>query len=474
MHSLRTQLSLAIVFVVLLTVALISFLSNSLINRQFESYIAERQKARAANIAENLGQYYDDAADAWDLTSVHALSMYALSDGYILKLRDAAGGDLWDTENHDMGACRQIMGEISERMADHGESGAFATQSYALTRDGRKIGDATIKYYGPFFLSESDFSFLRALNAILIGIGALSLFLSLMTGRLLAQRIARPIRKTARIAEQIAAGRYDVRFEGRTKTRELHDLVCAIERLASALAKQEDLRKQLTADVAHELRTPLTTLGAHLEAILEGVWDPTPERLKGCHEEILRLDKMVADLERLALMESDYLKLELSPVNLRALAGTVCDNFAGRLAAKGLRLEIEGADAIVLADRDRLGGVMTNILSNAVKYTPAGGEIRVFVGDGRDAGTFTAEDNGPGIPEAELPFVFERFYRADKSRNRATGGAGIGLAIVKSIVAAHGGSVSAENRPEGGCRFTVTLPKRAGRRFRPAGRDGPA
>ncbi|MDR2771050.1 MAG: HAMP domain-containing protein [Clostridiales Family XIII bacterium] len=459
LRSLRTQLSLAIVLVVLLTVALISFLSNSLINRQFEAYIAEQQRAHAASIAENLGQYYDSAADAWDLTYVHALSMYALSDGYIIKVCDAEGGGVWDTENHDMGACRQIMGEISARMTDHGASGEFASQSYELTRDGRKIGAATIKYYGPFFLSESDFSFLHALNAILLGIGALSLLFSLMTGRLLAQRIARPIRKTARIAEQIAAGRYDVQFEGRTRTRELHDLVCSINRLASALAKQEDLRKQLTADVAHELRTPLTTLGAHLEAMLEQVWEPTPERLKSCHEEILRLGKMVADLERLELMENDGLKSEKSPVDLRALSGTVCDNFAGQLAAKGLRLETGGEDATVCADKDKLGGVMTNLLSNAVKYTPEGGTIRVLTRDTREAGIITVEDNGPGIPEAELPFIFERFYRADKSRNRATGGAGIGLAIVKSVVAAHGGSVTAENRAEGGCRFTVTLPK---------------
>jgi signal transduction histidine kinase len=452
---------LAGVLVVLLTVALISLLSDFFINRQFEDYVSERQKARAASIAENLAQYYDVSADAWDLSAVHALSMYSLSDGYIIKLRDAAGGDVWDAENHDMETCRRIMGEISERMAGRGENGAFASQSYTLARDGRNIGAATINSYGPFFLNESDFTFLYALNAILIGVGALSLLLSLIAGRFLAQRIARPIRKTARIAEQIAAGRYDVRFEGRTKTLELHDLVCAINRLASALAKQEALRKQLTADVAHELRTPLATIASHVEAILEGVWEATPERLKSCHEEILRLCNTVTDLERLERAENDRLTLEKSPVDLRVPAKIACDNFAGRLAAKGLSLETEGEEAIVPADRDRLGGVMANLISNAVKYTPEGGKIRVVIRDFKDAGTFTVEDNGPGIPEAELPFVFERFYRADKSRNRATGGAGLGLAIVKGIVAAHGGEVTAENRAEGGCRFCVRLPKQA-------------
>jgi signal transduction histidine kinase len=459
MRGLRTQLSLVIVFVVLVTVALIGFLSDFFIGRQFEAYIADRQQARARNIAENIEPYYNGDTDEWDLASVHALSMYALYDGYILSVYDADGAVVWDTENHDMAACHLIMGEISERMAAHGKSGEFAFRTYELTQNGRKIGAAAIRYYGPFFLSESDFSFLFALNAILIGIGALSLVFSFVIGRLLAQRIARPIRKTADIARQIAAGRYDVQFESRTKTLELQDLVSAINHLAEALSAQERLRKQLTADVAHELRTPLATLGSHLEAMTEGLWEPTPARLKSCHEEILRLGGIVADLERLERAENGERKPLKTPVRLRALAETVCDNFAGQLAAKNLRLETEGADVIVPADRDRLGGVMNNLLSNAIKYTPEGGEIRVIIEDTADAGVFAVEDNGPGIPAHELPYVFERFYRADKSRNRNTGGAGIGLAIVKSVVAAHGGVVTAENRAGGGCRFTVTLLK---------------
>ncbi|MDR1574126.1 MAG: HAMP domain-containing protein [Clostridiales Family XIII bacterium] len=459
MHSLRTQLSLVIAFVVLITVALTGFLSNFFISRQFEAYLADRQQARAQNIAENIEPYYNGLTDEWDLASVHALSMYSLYDGYILSVYDDKGDVVWETENHDMETCHLIMSEISERMAAHGKSGEFALRSYDLMQNGRKIGSATLRYYGPFFLSESDFSFLFALNAILIGIGALSLAFSFVIGRFPAQRIARPIRKTADIARQIAAGRYDVRFESRTKTPELQDLVSAINHLASALAAQERLRKQLTADVAHELRTPLATLGSHLEAMTEGLWEPTPARLKACHEEILRLGSIVADLERLERAENDERKPEKTPLHLRALVEAVCDNFAGQLAAKNLRLETAGADAVVSADRDKLGGVLHNLLSNAIKYTPEGGEIRVIIEDAADAGILAVEDNGPGIPAHELPYVFERFYRADKSRNRNTGGAGIGLAIVKSVVAAHGGSVTAENRADGGCRFTVKLPK---------------
>jgi signal transduction histidine kinase len=358
-----------------------------------------------------------------------------------------------------MNACEQIMEDISKRMSVHGRIGAFTSRSYVLSQKGQRIGIVTVKYYGPFFFSESDFTFLNALNIVLIIIGVLSLVFSFAAGWLLARRITRTIRKTADIAGQIAAGRYDARFEGQTKTRELQELVDAINHLATALAGQENLRKRLTADVSHEIRTPLTTLGSHIEAMIEGIWEPTPERLKSCHEEIRRLTKMVSDLERLERADTGNLKLKKTPMDLLALAKTVCDNFAGQLAGKSQRLEIAGTETVVPADRDRIGGIITNLVSNAVKYTPEGGEINVFIQDSPSAGLFIIEDDGPGISEHELPFIFERLYRADKSRNRDTGGAGIGLAIVKSIVTAHDGTVTVENLKDGGCRFTVKLPK---------------
>lgn len=462
-RALRTQLSLAIVVVVLVTVALISFMSNTLIHRQFEAYVTERQRLRAETIADNVSQYYNGLTNEWDLPAIHALSMYSLYDGYILKIYGARGAAVWDAESHDMAQCQQVVGEISRRMAAHGASGDFETLDYDLTQSGQKIGSASVKYYGPFFFSESDFTFLSSLNLILLAAGALSLAFSFVAGWFLARRIARPIRRTVDVALQIASGHYDIQFESQTKTRELRGLVSAINHLAEALARQKQLRKQLTADVAHELRTPLTTLGSHLEAMIERVWEPTPERLKSCHEEILRLGKMVEDLERLERAENDHLTLVKAPVSLYELTQTVCDNFAAEFANKRLRLEIktpDGAAPVAYADKDRIGGVVSNLVSNAIKYTPEDGEVSILVRETPDAALFVIEDTGPGVPEAELPYIFERFYRADKSRNRGTGGAGVGLAIVKSVVEAHGGTVSAENRPGGGCRFTVRLPVR--------------
>jgi signal transduction histidine kinase len=211
------------------------------------------------------------------------------------------------------------------------------------------------------------------------------------------------------------------------------------------------------------------------------VWEPTPERLNSCHEEILRLGKMVSDLERLERAEADNLQLDKTETDLLALSRTVTDNFAGALSKKNLHLDIEGAASVVPIDKDRITGVIGNLISNAVKYTPDGGDIRITVEDTGEAGILSIEDTGIGISGDDLPYIFERFYRADKSRTRSvagtasnvnapsaadtageaggTGGAGIGLAIVKSVVTAHGGEVTVQSEPGKGSRFTIRLPK---------------
>ncbi|MDR0424006.1 MAG: HAMP domain-containing protein, partial [Clostridiales Family XIII bacterium] len=362
--SLRAQLSLSFTIVVLITVSLFCLFSFRSIDRQFAAYMESQQSSKTASIVDNLGLQYDAAADEWDLDSVYALGMLSLSDGYIIKVYGAGGESVWDAENHEMEQCEHLMTSIALRMEEHGAPGDFVAHDFPIMQDGRRIGSVAISYFGPYFLNENDFGFISSLYYLLALIGAGSLLLAFAAGFVLARRISRPVARTADIAKQIAAGNYDIRFEGETKTKELHNLVSSINHLADALDAQKKLKRQLTADVAHELRTPLATLGTHLEAMIEGVWEPTPERLSSCHEEILRLGKMVADLERLEQAESGNLQLEKVPVDLLVLAHSVCGNFAGELANKKLRLDIVGRSVNVMADRDRIRGVIGNLMSN--------------------------------------------------------------------------------------------------------------
>jgi len=459
MQTLKRQLSLTIVFLVFVTVSLISFVSNTMIRHKFESYVTKRQEEKSRSIVETMEMLYNRETADWNRDSIHTLGMNVLQEGYIIKVSDAEGQIVWDAENHDMSYCHEVMSQIERRMKSYGTPGEFVTKNYSLTQGGQPVGGMDIIYFGPFFLNESDFSFLNSLNLIIVLIGLAALAVAFVIGGVLARRIAAPVAETAKAARDIAAGHYDVKARDNTKTRELHNLVGAINQLAAALSEQENLRKCLCADVAHELRTPLTTLGTHLEAMIEGIWEATPERLRSCHEEIERLGKLVSDVENLQRVESDNLKLRKKPVELLTLAKSVGQSFEGILAQKGLKLMISGEETTADADPDRIRSVLVNLISNAVKYTEAGGEITIRTADQAEKSRIVVEDTGPGITQAELPRIFERFYRADRSRNRETGGSGIGLAIVKAVVTAHGGSVRAENVTPHGARFIVEIGK---------------
>lgn len=459
MRSLRTQLSLAILFVLLVMVSFVTMLANHVVNRQFEHYHAIQEQKRRETIASDLSEQYQPLLGGWHTDYLHVLGMYSLQDGYLVTVYDVSGNTVWDAEHHDMDLCRKIMNDISIRMDGQDTGGGFTTTTYDLVQGGQAVGHLSIKSYGPYFYQETDFQFIHALNVLLPVMGLVSCLFSVVTGAFLAHRITRPITKTAEIAKQIAGGNYRTRFEGGTRTKELGMLVSSINDLAGALDKQESYRVQLTADIAHELRTPLTTVRAHLEAMVEGLWDATPQRLRSCLDEVSRLGGLVADLDRLASLESGSLKLNLAPADLFELAQSAAASFEKEAHQKGVTINVEGSRPTVPADRDRLFQVMANLLSNAVKYTQENGHITVTVADRDENGIISIADDGMGMAAEDLPHIFERFYRTDQSRSRKTGGAGIGLTIVKSIVEAHGGKIEVESSLGAGSCFTMILPK---------------
>jgi signal transduction histidine kinase len=234
--------------------------------------------------------------------------------------------------------------------------------------------------------------------------------------------------------------------------------------MADALECAEQLRRTMVSDVAHELRTPLTNMRGYLEAISDGVISPTPATISSLHEEALLLNRLVDDLQDLALADAGQLRLWRCPTDLGLLAEQAVAVFRPRMDLKGVVCALRVAPGLPLADLDaeRVGQVLRNLLNNALMYTPAGGVVTVEVRE-RGGGAIPAlevsvEDTGVGIAPDDLPLVFERFYRADRSRNRSTGGAGLGLTIVRRLVEAHGGDVTVNSTLGVGSRFTFTIP----------------
>lgn len=459
--TLRTQLSAGFLLISLATVAAVSLLANLFITKQFSAYVAAQQKAFADSLASGLSYPYDPAADRWNEEYIHGVGMYAMADGYFIRVYDDAGSLVWDAESHDMAACSAIRAEMQTKMTQMGQAGngSFLTAEYPLLLDGQKIGTAEISYYSPYFYNENAFRFVDALNGILLWVGLVSLVGAAAAAFFFARRISRPLARAADAARQISAGNYAVRIGSSAAAQELFELSAAVDQMAAILEQQEMLRRRLTTDVAHELRTPLASVSAHLEAMEEGVWEPTPERLKSCREEIARLAELVSDLQKLSQTEAESLKLEKEPVDLAELACAAKSAFAAQLAEAKLRCRVESAPCRVESDRKRIRQVMANLLSNAIKYSEPGGEIVLRVGEASDTAFFSVTDQGIGIAPEDQSWIFERFYRTDASRSRKTGGTGVGLTISRAIVRAHGGEISVQSTPGEGSCFTVRLPK---------------
>lgn len=460
-YSLRTMIAVRFVFLVLAVIFLISIAANLLISRQFEKYVEEQQKIKAEELAQNLSYQYDNAADEWNLDYIHGLGMYALDEGYIIKLYDVDENVVWDAENHDMTHCAQMMETISVRMQENRPElqGEFVTHRFELKQEGFVTGFLDISYYSPYYMNENEFRFMEALNRILIAASIFSLLGAVVMGLILANSIAKPIAKTVEITEQISDGDYSIRFKDSVRTQELFGLTQAVNQMAETLDEQETMRKRLTSDVAHELRTPIANVSSYLEAIIEGVWEPTPERMQNCYDELKRISRLVSDLERLQQVENENLKLHKTEEDLAELIQAVIRNFEKQLEEKNLHCTVMGSHAGAFVDRNRMQQVITNLISNAVKYSNENGNIRIVIEDGTDTVVIRVEDDGIGIAEQDLKFIFERFYRTDRSRNRRTGGVGIGLAIAKKIVQAHGGKIRAESQVGHGSSFIVVLPK---------------
>ncbi|MGH2361621.1 MAG: sensor histidine kinase, partial [bacterium] len=275
----------------------------------------------------------------------------------------------------------------------------------------------------------------------------------------LFRRVVDPVREMEAMAARIAAGDYGARVSARSDD-ELGALADSLNRMAESLATLERLRKDLVANVAHELRTPLTNLRGYLEAIREGVAPVSTETIGSLHEDVMRLVRLVDALHALTLLDARLPRLQLEEVDLRTLLDRLVDRYRALFVARDIAVEKQLTTGRVRADRDLISQAAQNLLDNALKYTPEGGQIAVATSSANGVIRIAVSNTGDGIAREDLPFIFERFFRGEKSRSRESGGAGIGLAIVKEVAGVHGGQVGADSA-DGLTTVWFTVPTRA-------------
>jgi signal transduction histidine kinase len=484
--TLQNRLALTYALFISLALGILTLVINFFTGRIFAVLIRDNIIEKSGEIVRVIGDQYEPLLPGFDIPSIETMGMYFVHEGYIITVEDERGGPVWDARSCDMRQCVEAIRGITERMEGRFRlNGGLRKEQYPLESGGKTTGAVTIETYGPYFYSETETRFLTSINRLLLIATLLLTLFSIAVSILLARAIARPLNRAGEAARRIAQahapwtlrsraleagdrGRPLVRIPERYRTRELAELSRSINDLAAELEEAERRQKQLSADIAHELRTPLACLQGDIEAMIDGVYEPDRKHLESCHEEIMRLSGLVRDLNTLAGLEWERLELNKTEFDLARLLRATADQFRAAAAEKGIEIGLNLRESPVCADYDRLKQVFVNILSNAVKYS-GGGRISIGVTEGGGPGERFWEaavaDTGIGIGENDLPHIFERFYRSDKSRSRSTGGAGIGLAIAAAIVHAHGGKIGAEARGAGGTLFRVALralPREAG------------
>jgi len=307
-------------------------------------------------------------------------------------------------------------------------------------------------------LNPADKDFLRSVNFSILLSSLTVGVLALVLGSLLFRQITSPLRALSLSAQAIADGDFGRRIDIRSED-EIGRVARSFNQMAESLAQADAQRRNMIADIAHELRTPLTVVQGNLEALMDGVYDLTPENVAAIHKQSVVLSRLVADLRDLALAEAGQLRLDMKSIALEDLIVQASEGLDVQASEKNIQLKIETAENLpnVEADEQRIIQVLFNLISNALRHTPVGGTITISaeLRDGRVL--VSVRDTGKGISPEDLPHVFERFYRADRSRARSTGGSGLGLTISKQIVELHGGKIWAQSWLGVGSTFTFSL-----------------
>ena len=395
LKSINSKLIISFTLIMIATILSIKLFVNTIFKDSFEKYVDDSNKVEVNHLIEfDLKNLYTN--ESWNTEFIENLGIEAIRKGIAIEIYDKNDNKVWSVFEDEKVLSDKTLNDISKNM--------------------KSIEKQWDNYFEELKVDINDDE-----GNILVGYAYIGHYAS-------------------------------------TYYMEIDDLINSINKLSNELNDQENLRKQLTGDIAHELRTPLTSIKGHLDAIIVGIWEPTNERLNSINEEVKRITNLVDELRKLAKFDSGKDNLNKEIVNLKNYIKSIAYNYEGKALEKNIVIKYQLENIEALIDKEKFAQVIINILSNAIKYNNGNNAIYIKVFKKNNSINISIKDSGIGIPKSEYKNIFERFYRLDKSRGANEKGAGVGLTIAKSIVNAHGGEIEVYSEINKGSEFIISLP----------------
>lgn len=457
--NLSKKMILFFVSLVVVSILIISSISNIMINRSFKSYLNEEREDKFEKIYTEINNLYIDSDLKLDSME---LKHFALSNDIIITITDLDK----NVEYRSDGLTKRGMHGPNMHGGRHRQDNNqvesddnLIEKSYTLYQGKEPMGYLLIGYIDNAYLTDSANLFKSALFRSFIISGFITILIGLIISIIFSRRLTKPLIRIKNTANEIEEGDLDASSNVDTDIIEIIELSNSINFLGQTLKNQEDIRKRYALDISHELRTPLTTLQTHLEAIMDGVWEASRDNLEILLSETRRLNSLIDNLKDSFTEEEYKVHLNKSRFNISNVVKDTITAFLPSYNNKGYNLRYDIEDNIeVFMDKNKFKQILNNLLSNSSRYLKENGEVYIDLKSSKEELTLIVEDNGIGIKEEDLPFLFNRFFRIDSSRNKETGGRGLGLSIVKSIVEAHNGQIKVESIEGSFTRFIIKFP----------------
>jgi signal transduction histidine kinase len=447
MQSISRRLSILFVMCAISAILLVTVFVNITVTNKFNDYMEDNQEKRYERIVSYFEEAYKKSGK-WTVETGIELMHEAIMGNYCLTLLDSNKEPVWGMDPGDLQA--QIhVGGMDMPIKDHG---VYTSNTFEIKVDRNIVGYVDIGQYSSVLLSEEDVNFKKSINKSIIASGALTLIIISLLSLYYSKQFSAPIRDIAKMSVNLSKGKFDSKSSLISNIEELEDLRKSVNILAEKLNFQDTLRKRLVSDITHEIRTPLNVLQNNLEAMIDGVFPVTNKGLVQLNEEVIRFGKLINDLNVLKEFESESIKLNYEPIKIDQLITDVCTDFHQSAESKGIRMEFQfepNRDYSITGDKDKIKQVFINLISNAIKFSEGENKVLINLYEDHQNIIVKVKDYGMGIKEEDLPFIFERLYRGDKSRHQIEG-TGIGLTIVKNILELHYAKIEIDSKEGSG------------------------